>query len=186
MAREGSTASDARDRRRYRPKDDMWRCFVRLRRDAVGVGLTARFRLHPCRQGMGGCGRPRSKKKKTADTGAGSDSAAAEGIEDGEVGCITNFGSWADFVFQFRLLTRFLWYQSVRDEYSKRWRQVHQLHSRRTVALARLHRGESLSYHRGLAAVDEKEIKDERVRLCCAAVQMLPFDASGLAPSIKK
>lgn len=96
-------------------------------------------------------------------------------VEDGEVGWITSFGPWAEFVLPFRLLTRFLWYQSVRDQYSRRWRQVHQLHSRRTIALARLQRGESLSYHRGVAALDEKELKDERVALCCAAVQLLPF-----------
>ena len=40
MAREGSTASDARDRRRHRPKDAMWRRFGRYRRETCpGVGV---------------------------------------------------------------------------------------------------------------------------------------------------
>jgi hypothetical protein len=110
------------------------------------------------------------------DHGWSGASAASSRLEEGEVDWITSFGTWGDFVLPFRLLTRYLWYQYVRDEYSKRWRQVHRLHSRRTTALARLRRGESLSYHRGIAAVDENELKDERVGLCCAAVQLLPFD----------
>lgn len=96
--------------------------------------------------------------------------------EDGEVSWISELGAWGDFVFPFRLLARFLWFQHVRDEYSMRWRHVHQLHSRRTTALARIHRGESISYHRGVAPVDGNELKDEKVALCCAAVRLLPFD----------
>ena len=117
--------------------------------------------------------------------------------EPGEVGWIATFGTWGDFVLPYRLLMRFLWYQSVRDDYSSRWRQVHQLHTRRcallaapfriqtgdlffalarSAALARLRRGESLSYHRGTAVADEQELLTERIHLCCAAVQLLPFD----------
>ena len=47
MAREGSTASDARDRRRHRPMDDMWRCFGRSRRGRPYRSLST------CRQGLG-------------------------------------------------------------------------------------------------------------------------------------
>ena len=44
MAREGSTASDARDRRRHRPKDAMWRRFGRYRRETCpGVGVPLAF-----------------------------------------------------------------------------------------------------------------------------------------------
>eukprot|EP01043_Picozoa_sp_COSAG02_P028951 COSAG02_NODE_1781_length_10947_cov_54.689159_8_plen_1824_part_00 len=96
--------------------------------------------------------------------------------EEGEIGWIKTFGTWADFVLPYRLLLRFSWFQVVRDEYSSRWRQVHNLHSRRTQALARLRRGESLSYHRGAAEADASELMEERIHLCCAAVQLLPFD----------
>ena len=96
--------------------------------------------------------------------------------EEGEVGWIKTFGTWADFVLPYRLLLRFMWYQIVRDDYSSRWRQVHNLHSRRTQALARLRRGESLSYHRGAAEADASELMEERIHLCSAAVQLLPFD----------
>ena len=96
--------------------------------------------------------------------------------EEGEIGWIKTFGTWADFVLPYRLLLRFLWFQTVRDDYSTRWRQVHNLHTRRTQALARLRRGESLSYHRGAAEADSSELMEERIHLCCAAVQLLPFD----------
>ena len=106
---------------------------------------------------------------------SGAGAAKAE-REDGEIGWIATFGTWGEFVLPYRLLLRFMWYLIVRDDYSSRWRQVHSLHSRRTQALARLRRGESLSYHRGAAEADESELMEERIHLCCAAVQLLPFD----------
>jgi hypothetical protein len=101
----------------------------------------------------------------------------AQAAEAGDVTLLTQSRDWNRFVFPYRLLLRYMWYQELRDTFSMQARSVNRLHQKHSSIVASVSRGESLSYRRDQEDdFDEQQVLVDRIGLACTAVRLLAFD----------